>query len=465
MSVTDLVEEVPGLDAEGRPDPAYAESLGLVGAGWGARSTAFVIDALLMAVLVSPLWFGVDRWVRGASSGQVVGPLTPTITLWLAVGGGLGLVGGLVQTAVHGRRGVTLGKSVMGLRSVDVAQFGRIGFGRALRRVLVLLVSSVVVLFGPYLLLVSGVWDREGRGRSILDRLARCWVVDTRDGIDPFDTRALRRARRALNLEAVDTDEDLLNLASGSTFVPRFTRSKAGVIGAGGVGSTWEEVGGEPTVARPPLSATRLPQAPAPFDVRTQPASDSRAIGPAAGSAPGGAATVASAPTRVTSQVPAGIPEPGAPVGAVPPAVGPGPAGPRPVPAATTGPSGGAPRGQAQPPAVSGPVVTLVLDNGERFDVEQFALVGRAPQPQPGDPPGRLVAMDDPTRALSKTHAEIRAAGGGWWIADRGSSNGTTVWDTDGRVVVLQPGQHAPLRQGTRARLGGRMLEVRGVAS
>ncbi|MCL2090047.1 MAG: RDD family protein [Micrococcales bacterium] len=457
MSVTDLEEEIPGLDAEGRPDPAYAASLGLVGARWGARSTAFVIDALLLAVLVSPLGFGVARWVGSAPSGQTVGPMTTTITVLLAVGGGFGLVCSTAQTAAHGRRGATLGKSILGLRSVDVAQFGRIGFGRALKRVLVLLASSVFfVVIGPYLLLISGVWDREGRGRSVLDRLARCWVVDTRDGIDPFDARALRRARRALNVEAVDTEEDLLNLATGSSYVSLQARSKAGVIGAGGVGSTWEEMSGKPGAAsaRSARPAVTTPvRAGAPHAV-------------AASAAPGSARTAvtapaASAPVQAPAVQAPAVPLPTAPVGASTAAVRPGSAEPRPLPAAAARPSGDRPGGQAQPSAASGLGLTLVFDSGERFSVERFALIGCAPQPQPGDPQGCLVVVDDPTGQLAQTHAEIRPARGAWWIADRGSSTGTTICDPDGRTVVLAPGQHEPLRQGTRVRLGGRTLEVR----
>ncbi len=497
MSVTDLVEEVPGLDAEGRPDPAYAESLGLVGARWGARSTAFVIDALFLAVLMGPLWFGVAQWVGGASSDQVVGPMTTTVVVLLAAGGGLGLVCGLVQIAVHGRRGVTVGKKALGLRSVDVTQFGRIGFGRALKRVLVLAVSSAFfVVVGPYLLLISGVWDREGRGRSILDRLARCWVVDTRDGIDPFDARALRRARRALNVEAVDTEEDLLDMATGSAGLPRFVRSKAGVIGAGGVGSTWEEMGQQPDSAPTSLAAAVRLASPAPSRIQAQPAavaSGNRSATPPAGPSVTSTAPVGSAHPAVVAPVHPGAhramtapvpgnarpaapaPSPAAVQALAPPVpaaveVGAPPSAPvrpvpRPLPALVGGPAGGGTGSEAQPSVVHGPAATLVFDRGERFDVEQFALIGRSPQPRPGDPQGRLVIVDDPTGELSKTHAEIRAAGGAWWITDRGSSNGTTVRDPDGRTVVLQPDQREPLKQGTRVRLGGRTLEIRWGAS
>ncbi len=56
MSVTlDVDDEpIPGLDADGRPDPAYAAALGLVPAPAGRRSAAFALDAAVWVVLALP---------------------------------------------------------------------------------------------------------------------------------------------------------------------------------------------------------------------------------------------------------------------------------------------------------------------------------------------------------------------------------------------------------------------------
>ncbi|MDN4480580.1 FHA domain-containing protein [Demequina muriae] len=45
--------------------------------------------------------------------------------------------------------------------------------------------------------------------------------------------------------------------------------------------------------------------------------------------------------------------------------------------------------------------------------------------------PGRL-GVDDPTRTLSKLHAELEPRNGGWWVRDLGSTNGTYVRAEDG---------------------------------
>lgn len=71
-------------------------------------------------------------------------------------------------------------------------------------------------------------------------------------------------------------------------------------------------------------------------------------------------------------------------------------------------------------------------------------LIGRNPECV-------LVLSDD---FASGRHAQIYRDGDGWFIDDLGSTNGTFIGD--------QPiGQHVPLREGTRVRIGQTVLEVR----
>lgn len=395
MSVTDLTEEIPGVDRDGRPDPDYADDLGLVDAVWFARTAAFVIDIVLLAVVLVPFGIGLSMWVKAAPAFKLVGPLSTAAAVLMAVGGVLGLICGVIQIAVHGQRGVTLGKSLLSLRSVDVVHFGKIGFGRAAKRVAVLLGSGVFFLVvGPTLLLISGLWDREHRGRNILDHLAGCWVVDIRDGLDPFDTRALRRAHRGLRVGEITSDEVLRPMSSGSGHVPKVARSRAAIIGAGGVGSRWEDMSQPPAIAPAPA---------APGMSLTQPQPVQVALAP---------------------------PPPG--IGA---------------------------RVQA-PVALRQESLVLRFDDGEHYTVAGSALLGRSPSRLPDDPDASLIALTDPTRELSKTHVEVRLDTGGWWVRDRGSSNGTVVNHPDGRARVLAPGQRELLQAGTTVRLGGRAFIV-----
>lgn len=231
-------EPVPGVGDDGRADPAYAAALGLRAAPVARRSAAFAIDAAGWVLLSVPSAIGAAQALPVVLSGAatdgaaLAGPL-----LLLGVGQLLLTAYALTQLGLHGRRGITIGKAMLGLRSVEVAAFGPPGFWRVVLRALVLWASQVVLPFaGPALCFASGLWDPEGRGRSWLDRVGRCLVVDARSGLDPFDGKALRHARR--QLEAVPRPERaaLPSLASDRaiderTFIPA-ARSSSGVVAA-----------------------------------------------------------------------------------------------------------------------------------------------------------------------------------------------------------------------------------------
>jgi hypothetical protein len=81
---------------------------------------------------------------------------------------------------------------------------------------------------------------------------------------------------------------------------------------------------------------------------------------------------------------------------------------------------------------VSGPrpsLGTLIFDDGSAFGLEHGYVIGRDPA---GDPAVRsgvahALPLDDPERAVSRVHAEIRLDGWDTLIVDRGSANGTHV--------------------------------------
>ncbi|WP_344378013.1 RDD family protein [Agromyces tropicus] len=242
MSITmEPADPVPGTGADGRPDPAFASALGLVPAPTGRRSAAFAVDAAVWAIVAVPALVGwvlvaraaLDPGTTGeADAAALVAPLV------LAVAGQLLLaVLGIVQLALHGRRGVTIGKASFGLRSVQVATFARPGFRRVVLRALVLWSAQAVLpAVGPAVCFASGLWDPESRGRSWLDRIGRCWVVDARRGLDPFDAKALRHARRALDASPAADRAPLPSLATDRgvddrTFIPA-ARSSSGVVAA-----------------------------------------------------------------------------------------------------------------------------------------------------------------------------------------------------------------------------------------
>jgi len=241
--MTDVpVDAAPTTDASGD----LAARLGLVSAAPGVRTWAFLIDLMVLALLAAPAIVG------------IVIDVPVVTTILIIVGAALPVLFGLLQLVLHGRRGVTVGKASMRLRSVQVDAFTRPGFWRIVLRALVLGVSGLVPVIGPVVLLTSNLWDP--RGRSVLDRIARCWLLDVRAGIDPFDEAQLRRARRALEQPDRDVSEHLPSLATVATGDrPHLEerRSRAGIVGVSR--QTWSE---RPDVPAPAVSAVADPAAP-----------------------------------------------------------------------------------------------------------------------------------------------------------------------------------------------------------
>ncbi|WP_136520742.1 DUF5684 domain-containing protein [Cellulomonas telluris] len=189
--------------------------------------------------------------------------------------------------------------------------------------------------------------------------------------------------------------------------------------------------------------------------------------GPGLGAAPGaprdvGGRTQGPAPAAAAPASPAVTPvlvAPPAPV--VPPAVpAPAPAAAAPAPAPFA-PASSAPAPSA--PALDDAERTVVrarprprhwqlrLDDGRLVPLERTLVVlGR--RPPETDDSTQVVALADPTRTLSKTHARIELRDGGWWVTDLGSTNGVVLTDAGGAERLLVPGEAAPLAG--RLRLG-----------
>ena len=163
------------------------EGLGLLPAPLGRRSAAFLIDALLVGIVAIP---GIASYpvVIGA---LLAGDTPPTLSIVLTVVGyALSLILILVQIVVHGLRGVTIGKRMLGLRSVNVDTLGKPGLGRAALRALVLVLAATVVPgIGGLVLLASPLWAGKDTGRGWLDAIGRTWLLDVRAGLDPFEDR------------------------------------------------------------------------------------------------------------------------------------------------------------------------------------------------------------------------------------------------------------------------------------
>lgn len=89
----------------------------------------------------------------------------------------------------------------------------------------------------------------------------------------------------------------------------------------------------------------------------------------------------------------------------------------------------------ASPPPDQGWVV--VLEDGREIPIQRLVLIGRNPQPRPGEEDARLIKIVDEARTVSKTHLAINLDARGVLVTDRGSTNGSAVTDPDGGYELL----------------------------
>ncbi len=100
------------------------------------------------------------------------------------------------------------------------------------------------------------------------------------------------------------------------------------------------------------------------------------------------------------------------------------------------------------------------FDTGESFVVEGLALVGRGPEPRPGEAVRHVVPLRSTDMSLSKTHAQFHVARDGVLVVmDRGSTNGS-VLIRRGMSRELAAGKPATLVDGDRVRFGDREMLV-----
>ncbi|MCU1524290.1 MAG: hypothetical protein JWO18_1184 [Microbacteriaceae bacterium] len=102
----------------------------------------------------------------------------------------------------------------------------------------------------------------------------------------------------------------------------------------------------------------------------------------------------------------------------------------------------------------------LQFSTGETFTVYGTGLVGRNPQPEPGEFFDQLVRVLDPSRSVSKTHLEFGQESGAFWIKDRFSGNGTIVREPDSDPIRCQPEKRVRVVRGTRVDIGEQFFIV-----
>lgn len=419
--IEDETEAIEGLDENGRPDPAYAAALGLLPAPLGRRAVALICDVALWLIVQLPLWIGAVPLLLKLAGGSispygfmnhpgfVLALVMAAVTVFLT------LVLSVVQLVMHGRSGRTLGKAIVGIRTVNVRTLERPGIGWVLLRYLLLCASNLVPLFGPVLLLLSPLFDSERRRRGLHDKATQVWLIDVKQGLNPYDQKRLRVARKLVKAEPARERSVLPSLATPTdpSQQPAYrpgNRVSAGVIGIARPHTSDErpEIGLPRTAPQPPAASTELGKPV--FGGYRQP-DDERAVEPARSVAP------------VESPLP--------------------PIEPAPVAA-------------PQPAAIVH--FGLRLDTGESVPVTEPLLFGRNPDAalHPGV---RAVPLDDESKSLSKTHLLVRPVDGGLEITDCGSTNGSGLARA-GVEYVIETGVPVVTVEGDTIRLGDRSAVV-----
>ena len=320
----------------------------------------------------------------------------------IAVIVGTVLLVGLAFSLLLGLRGTSPGMAMSGLRVVHVGSGTPIGVPAAMLRTLILGVATLPTFgLGVATLAWTAVMDRERLRRGWHDHVTGSIVVDVRP-VPQSEAPVEAAPRHIVNLTA-------MRLVPASQPVP--------VI--------------------PPALPARPTRTPAPA-----PASE---VSP----------QLSPPPSPPPSQPPTS-----------------GPASPTPQPTSQ-------PTSQPAPRRPSGPGTTaerthvrngrptgglarwrVTFDTGESFLVEGLALVGRRPEPRPGEPVRHLVPLPSGDMSLSKTHAQFQVAPDGVLVVmDRGSTNGS-VLVRQGVSKELPAGKPTTLLTGDRVRFGDRQMTV-----
>lgn len=154
------------------------------------------------------------------------------------------------------------------------------------------------------------------------------------------------------------------------------------------------------------------------------------------------------------------------------------------VPPPLTPPAGASAVGGSGPPPLARPAKTAPLvpstagrqervssgwvaelDDGREISIEGLVLLGRNPQPQPGEEDAQLIKLADETRTVSKSHLGIGQDLDGLFVVDRGSTNGSTVTTPDGLSTRVPTGDVVRVEAGSVVSIGDHWLRIRRTSS
>lgn len=104
----------------------------------------------------------------------------------------------------------------------------------------------------------------------------------------------------------------------------------------------------------------------------------------------------------------------------------------------------------------------VVLDDGREVGIRGNGVVlGRRPSVPESHPRAAPLAVDDPFKSVSKTHAVVAVDGGMLWVTDLHSTNGTKVTNEIGEATSCPPGVAMPAGTGWSISMGEFTMRVR----
>ena len=400
-------------------------------ASGGALAAAYLIDMVFFAALTALAW-----WVYPSLPVVVI----VACELWI------------IATFIRARSGRTPGAFAMQIAAISTQptptergmEFDHApGLGRQSAHSFIMLLLHVTVV-GPVI-----TWAIARDGQTWVDRVC---------GMGNLDIRASRSG------------------ASEAVFASRQTSASEAVPGSVAAPSPAHQWAG-PSASPEAVPGSVAAPSPAPMaPPTTAPVQVAPPVAPVA--APDPLVMSAPAPTGAPVEAPIAAPAPtGAPVSMTAPAVSapvqqPVPPARPAVPARHGGasampkvpqaptPQASAPQQAAPRPSfASAPTLAIIVDDGQRIEVNAQIVLGRAPEQTPAD--AQAIAIADSTRSLSRTHLRVAPADGeALWIEDTFSANGTRLQVPDGSTQPLPRGQRVKVPVGTVLLLGERRLSV-----
>ena len=405
----------------------------------GARLGSFSIDAVVVLLLAAAVAVPTQSV---ALTSVVAFEVVVALVVWEA------------------RTGLTVGHAALRLRTARDDRPWSPGAGRELARAAMVGAGTLLGVVGGWVVVGSGGLDRTGRGRTWADRAAKTVVVRVADVSQPAAVGRATAGQAGFELGG-QTDGTALAVTQAHQEPRALPARQPGTLPRPVVPGPADPSAARPRrmmVGLPPAGPSTAPVAPRPVVPRPVPSPGAQL--PAA---PGSQPPSAPSGARLSAAPPA-VPAPPAVSGtsALPPVL-PGPpaaerrAWPRAVP--QTAAQLAAPTPAATPLTRPDVTVLLVLDTGQRDQLQFGASVvlGRDPVPQvPGD---RVVAVHDDAGTVSKNHLRVEYAPDGVWLTDLGSTNGTQLL-TDSLATPLVPGARTRIDGVVRVAVGHRMLLV-----